>query len=171
MPYFETFPSISYDPTGNKFYKDIKDILIRVTVRDQIKGSHALFEKYDIKDGETPESLAFEKYDDVNLHWVILLYNDIVDPFYDWPLSMRDFEKFVKEKYTNPDAIHHYEKAQLSGETTVKIKVPSTTALATAVTNYEYEEALNDDKKQIKLLKPSYVGQFILEMADRIRNG
>ena len=169
MAYFENFQNISYDTVGNKNYKTIKDILTRVKVRDNLKGSLSIFEKYDIKDGETPEALAFEKYGSTNLHWILLLFNEIVDPYYDWPLSVKDLEKFVKEKYADPNGAHHYKIAQSSGATSKFIRVASTVVGSEVVTNYEHEEALNDVKKQIRLLKPEYVLQFESELKKELR--
>ena len=163
MSYFEGFPTIDYDVVGLKNYKTIRDILTRIKVRDKLLGAHTAFEKYDIKDGETPEKIANDNYGDPKLHWVVLYFNDIVDPFYEWPLSVRDFDKWVIDKYANPNAVHHYEVAQSSGVTTKMLKVESTVSGATAVTNYEYEESELNKKKQIRLLKKEFVPQVVNE--------
>ena len=63
----------------------------------------------------------------------------------------------------NPEAIHHYEIGQSSGSDTVMIRVSSTTVGASAISNYQYESDVNDKKKQIKLLQPRFLGQFISE--------
>ena len=168
MAYFKHFPTIDYDPTGNKNTKTIKDILIRVTIKDAVRNTKAVFSKYDVKEGQRPEDVAFEQYGRANLHWIILMMNEIVDPYYEWPLSLRDLEKFVAEKYTDVNAIHHYEIAQSSGDTNTKIHVDSTTVGAEAITNYEYEEAVNDAKKQIRLLDPIYVSQVASEFIDEV---
>ena len=34
---------------------------------------------------------------------------------------------------------------------------------ASVVTNFEYEEALEDKKRSIRLLDPSYIGPFVAE--------
>ena len=168
MAYFSNFPLIDYDPTGSKNVKTIKDILTRVKVKESVKKDHATFEKYDIKDGESPESIANEVYGDPQLHWVILMFNDIINPFFDWPLSARVFEKYIQSKYTNPEAIHHYEIGQSSGSDTVMIRVSSTTVGASAISNYQYESDVNDKKKKIKLLQPRFLGQFISEFNEQI---
>lgn len=169
MAYFEGFPEISYDPTGDKNYKTIKDILIRANIKESIKGRHSLFEKYDVKEGETPELVAHRLYEDVSLHWVILMFNNIDNPYYEWPMSQRNFINYVKDKYANPDAIHHYEVAQSSGLTTTKIKVDSDAAGASSVSNYNYEADLNDARKQIKVLKREYIGQITSEFFAKLQ--
>ena len=93
----------------------------------------------------------------------------MVDPYYEWPMGLRDLEKFVASKYTNVNGTHHYEIAQSSGDTNTKIHVDSTTVGATAITNYEYEEAVNDVRKQIHLLDPVYVNQITAEFLDKVK--
>ena len=72
----------------------------------------------------------------------------------------------MNDKYTNQDAVHHYEISQVSGDTTIKINVGSDNtdhSGATAITNFEYEEALQDELRQIRLLDPTYVEDFVTE--------
>jgi len=96
------------------------------------------------------------------------LLNDITDRYYDWPLSDYSFEQYVKNKYSNPGAIHHYEVTQSSGPQTGngpedyshKIEVNSDATGAEAITNYEYERRLQEEKRQIKLLDPAYLPAF-----------
>ena len=100
--------------------------------------------------------------------------NGSQDGFYDWPLDFRAFETFVKEKYTNPDAIHHYEKAQSSGPTKSNdyshmIEVNSTEPGAQSVSNREYEQRIQDQRRKIKLLNASFL-PVLLEEFDRLIN-
>ena len=125
-----------------------------------------LYDTYDVKNGETPESIAFKLYDDAELHWVVMLVNNITDRFHDWPLSEAQFLNFVNEKYSNPNAVHHYEIEQESGDTSIKIDIGTSNAdypTATAITNYEYEQEEQDNKRKIRLLDPSFVDSFIDE--------
>lgn len=168
--FFKYFPTIDYDPIGNQNKKSIRDILIRVKMKDSIRGTKAIFSKYDVKEGQRPEDVAFEQYGDPGLHWIVLMMNEITDPYYDWPMGLRDLEKFVAAKYTDVNAIHHYEIAQSSGDTNTKIHVESDTVGATAITNYEYEETVNDAKKQIRLLDSGYVNQIKNEFINEVNS-
>jgi hypothetical protein len=168
MAYFKPFPTIDYDPSGGNTHKTIKDILTRVKIKDAVKQNRAVFSKYDVKEGQRPEDVAFEQYGNPEYHWIVLMMNDMVDPYYDWPMGLRDLERFVAEKYTDVNGTHHYEIAQSSGDTNTKIHVDSTTVGAEAITNYEYEEALNAEKKQIRLLDPVYVNQIASEFIDEV---
>ena len=164
--YFNDFPTIDYDCTGDGTTEKIQDITTRVAVRKWIREIGPLFSKYDVSDGETPEMVAATVYGNVNNHWVVLIFNEITNTYYGWPLSRRKFDAFVNNKYANPNATHHYEITQSSGNQTKKIKVMSTVTGATAVTNIEYEQAIQDNKKQIRLLKPTYLGQFKAEFLE-----
>ena len=177
--YFSNFPTIPYDSTGTGEFKDVKNLLRRVAVRQQVKTNALLYDTYDVKQGETPESIADLLYDDAELHWVVLLVNEITDRYHQWPMAAAQFEQFVNEKYLdsdgnpNPSGIHHYEIAQSSGDTTKKIEVYANSALysgdtdfynsATPITNLEYEQNRQDELRKIRLLDPKYVSQFVEE--------
>ena len=132
-----------------------------------------IYDTYDIVSGDTPESLAHKMYGDSELHWVILITNDITDRYHQWPMYEQQFNTYINEKYDNPDGVHHYEISQSSGDTSTKIEVYANEALytgdtdfynsATIVTNREYEEREQDKKRQIRLLDPRYVDEFVDE--------
>ncbi len=165
MSYFEMFPSIYYSAKGDGKYTVMKDLMSRVKLISKVKENILGFDYYDVKDGETPEMIAHKYYGDVNLHWIILVTNDIIDYYEDWPMSVQRFEEFVKEKYDNPQGIHHYEITQTSGDTTVTIDVGMNTTdySGTAISNYQYEDKLQEKKRQIRLITPEYVDQFVKE--------
>ena len=164
--YFQNFPKIPYDSVGNGEAKVVTNLLRRVGIRAKVKANTMLYDTYDVRNGETPESIAFKLYDDAELHWVILLVNDITDRFHDWPLTEAQFLQFIKDKYTNVDAIHHYEISQESGDTSIKINIGTDNTdypSATAITNYEHEQEVQDAKRKIRLLDPSYISDFVEE--------
>lgn len=104
MPgFFSNFPTILYDENFGSSsvpnYLLITNLMYRLKLRDQIKNYHSTYIKYTIKDGETPEGLAYRYYGDPMEYWVLFFANDIINPFYDWPLSYRDFLEYIKEKY------------------------------------------------------------------------
>ena len=138
-----------------------------------IKTNALILDTYNVKNGETPESIADKLYDDPELHWVVLMVNDITDRYHQWPMYEQQFNTYVNEKYDNPDGVHHYEISQTSGDTSTKIEVYNNSALfsgdtdfysnATTITNREYEEREQDKKRQIKLLDPAFLDQFVEE--------
>ena len=137
-------------------------------MRAKLKSNTLLYDTYDVKEGETPEMIAHKLYGDPELHWIILLLNDITDRYHQWPMSGMQFLDYLNDKYTNPDGIHHYESTQTSGDTKVKIEVfnevddDAYTGL-TPITNREYEEQEQDKRRQIRLVDPSFVEQFVDE--------
>ena len=160
MAYFTYFPTIGYDVRGIKndsSVQRITDILKRVRKKLEIINL-AFFEEYFVQDGDTPESLAHQVYDDSQLHWIILYANYMTNPYYDWPLTYFDLQKFVNKKYgvANINAIHHYEDVD-------GYEVDSTASGATSVTNFIYEETLNDARRNIKIIRSEYVQQIISE--------
>ena len=164
--YFKEFPTIPYDSHGTGKFKDVKNLLRRVAIRSKVKTNTMVYDTYDVKNGETPESIAFKLYGDAELHWVIMLVNDITDRYHDWPMSEAQFLKFVNDKYDNVDAVHHYEIAQSSGDTSTKINIGTSNAdypTATAITNFEHEQEQQDTKRKIRLLDPSFLEDFVEE--------
>ena len=166
--YFNSFPIIFYDSVGDLKFKDVTNLLRRVGLRAKIKSNSLLFDTYNVKEGETPEIIASRLYGNPELHWVILLLNDITDRYHQWPMSTPQFLDYINDKYDNPDGIHHYETTQDSGDTKIKIEVfnevdeDAYTGL-TPITNREYEENEQDKKRSIRLLDPNYLKSFIAE--------
>lgn len=164
--YFSHFPLIEYDSVGQGNPKGVTNLLRRVAVRAKVKTNTALYDTYDVKEGETPEIIAHRLYGDAQLHWVILLFNNIKDRYHDWPMSGQQFNAFLQDKYTDVDGIHHYEIDSESGHDSGKIDVGLTNddyPSATPVTNRNYEETQQDMKRRIKLLDPRYVEDFVEE--------
>ena len=160
MAYFKYFPIITYDVRGkkNQFQVDvITNILVRIRKKIDLTNL-AFFVEYSIQDGDTPDSLAHQVYNDSQLHWIILYTNYMTNPYYDWPLTYFDLKKFVDKKYgvANINATHHYEDAD-------KYEVDSTASGATAITNFIYEETLNDAKRTLTVIRPEYVSNVVNE--------
>ena len=166
--YFESFPTIIYDANGDGTFKDVNNLLRRVGLRTLVKTNVLLFDTYEVKEGETPEMIAHKLYGDSNLHWIILMINEVTDRYHQWPMTVPQFLDFINDKYDNPDGIHHYETTQTSGDTKVKIEVfnevddDAYTGL-TPITNREYEEDRQDKLRSIRLIDPRFIGQFVSE--------
>ena len=176
MSYFSKFPLITYDIKGDKIRKLLPDILRRVKLRAAIKSGGMLFDKYDVKEGEKPEDVAFKWFGDAELHWVILMTNNVTDRYYGWPMNSAQFVEFLTDKYgDNVDAVHHYEIPKSSGRTTGQgpsdyshlVEVNSDTDNATSISNRQFEEREQDKKRQIQLLNKSLLGDFVAEF-DRL---
>jgi len=103
MAYFDNFPYVNYEfPDGvQRFYKNIS---IRPAVVDMFFDERSNFEAYTISDGETPETIAFDIFGDVNLHWTIMLPNNILSLYRDWPKTTSQFDDYLIGKYRNSDS-------------------------------------------------------------------
>ena len=159
MAYFNYFPEIVYDVRGiknNQRIQVITNILVRVRKKLELTNV-AYFDQYFVTDGDRPDSLAHQIYGDSELHWVILYANYMTNPYYDWPLTSFDLQKYVAKKYpSNINGTHHWED-------TDGYEVDETASGATAVTNYVYEEKKNDAKRSINIIKQEYLGNIIKE--------
>jgi hypothetical protein len=177
MSYFERFPMMVYDVKNNNNYKLLPDILRRVKQRNAIKSGQFIFDTYDVKNGEKPEDIAYKWFGDAQLHWVILMTNDVTDRYYQWPMNDAQFEEFIADKYSNPDAVHHYEVTKDSGRTTGQgpndyshlVEVNSDTDNAISISNREYEERIQDKNRSIRLLNQRFLSDFIEEFDKLIK--
>ena len=170
--YFESFPLIEFASTKGGNPKIVTNLLRRVSLRSQVKNNVLMFDTYDVQEGETPEMIAHKLYGDAELHWVVCMANDIVNRFHDWPMNTNQFLSYVRDRYDNPDAVHHYEINQTSGDTTLKVDIGTSNAdypTATAVTNFEFEEKEQDKKRQIRLVDPVYIPQIIEEFQELMK--
>lgn len=164
--YFAQFPSTIYDSAGDENYKLVTNLLKRVAIRSKVKVNTLFFDTYDVKEGETPEMIADKLYDDPELHWIVLMVNDITDRYHQWPKNQNQFLSHINDKYSNISGTHHYEISQTSGDTTIKIDIGTDNTdhpTATLITNYEYEQERQDTSRKIRLLSPEYVSDFVEE--------
>ena len=176
--FFSQFPKINYNLSGvNGNTNIVTDIFRRVKIRSKIADNVSLLDKYDVAEGEKPEDIAYKIYGDTDYFWVVTLVNNIVNRYYDWPLPEFVFQQYLKDKYSNPDGIHHYEVTQTSGKQTGdgpadyshKLEVNSDYPGAQSVSNREYENRLQDQKRQINILLPKYLATFEQEFRRLIR--
>lgn len=204
MAYFENFPLIGYDLVGQRpfKFKAVTDIFLRTKILENVQNNIYVYYSYDVQDVDTPEILASKYYNDPNKHWIILFANNIVDPFYDWPLSDQNFVAYIKSKYTTisnaQTTYHHYEKVITKTESftqtvtvnrytvdydtylslpaiaeyqTINLKDGNTVQIETsrnAVTNYDYENELNESKRKIKIIDKFYVPQIEKEFLNLV---
>jgi len=137
---------------------NVRDISKMLDVIPEAKSNAVAFDTYIVEDGETPETIAQDFYNDPYLNWLVLIVNDIVDPFYDWPLNQTELMSLVTRKYGagNEQSVHHYELNN--------IVVPSTTTNAFPVSNYMHEENINEEKRKIKILKEEWLEQVKIDL-------
>lgn len=164
--YFDSFGITDYSFDAKNYFL-ILDFTKRVKVNNFLSSSVFMYEKYSIQEGERVEDIAYKFYGTTQLHWVLLLINEIIDPMDDWCLSSAQIAMIAKKKYANLYDTHHYRDnngfvvdAPPIGYDPVNGPYP--------VSNLEYETALNDEKRNIKILKPELVNTFVQEFRKAI---
>lgn len=185
MSYFRELPDLQYQSTvsdrnSSLDYVTVKNLFRRAKLRDDLQNVFTLFNKYQIRDGARPDTVAEDVYGAADYDWVVLMSANITNVRDQWPLSDRDLYRFAEEKYSiqRLNEIKYYETTEVkdssgrlilpSGKVvdkTFTIPNPSnplTTLNPTrGVSNYEYEVKKNEEKRGIYLLKPIYLQQYI----------
>jgi hypothetical protein len=186
MSYFQIFPTLLYSFANENNGRYVTDIMRRVKVRDMLLDEATLYDLYFVRDGETPDVLASKMYGDSELHWVLMHTNKIIDPMFEWPLSSVQLNAYIEHKYgANKYNIHHYELssplewrngmympspaefATFDPEYTAKLFNDATEEI-NPITNAEYEEKLNDDKREIRIFRRELLNDFIKEITTLI---
>ena len=194
--YFNLIPDFDYVsrlPNAKiSDYIRVKNFFRRVTLREDIYQNLTFFTKYPIDGDDRPDNVAQKVYENPDLDWLILLANNITHIPTEWPMAQNDFDRFLLEKYDNYNTIyngvHHHETIEVKDSNNVTI-VPAglevnsdftqtyfdyfdkesktATNITRPVTNYEYEEKLENDKRQIFILKQEYL-TVVLDDIDEI---
>ena len=194
--YFNQIPDFEYvsrlPDAKISDYITVKNLFKRAFLREDIYQNLTFFTKYSIKGDDRPDNVAAEIYQDSSLDWLVLLTNNIINIPNEWPLSQDDFNRYLLDKYDNDyntiyNGIHHYETIEVedSNETIIipaglEVSQDFTTTyydyfiggLTTAnnitrpITNYEYEENLENKKREIYILKLEYLSVVIDDIDD-----
>ena len=99
--FFSYYPKTFYTSNNNTAgLESVTNLITRFKFEEGIKQNSGAAYEYNIQDGDTPEIIADKYYGDVEKHWVVLLFNDIVDPQFDWPLDSRQIIEYIDKKYT-----------------------------------------------------------------------
>lgn len=158
--YFREFPNIYYlyNINGEEVLRVVRDITVNVRLRKEILENITLYDEYDIKDGETPEIIADRVYGSPFYHWVIMIANQKYNYAEDWPKNYHQLDEYIITKYGSieeANEIHHWEKDGFV--------VNSDVMDAVGVTNYQYENNLNENKRRIKLIAPEVLVKVLDE--------
>jgi hypothetical protein len=102
MSYFSKFPLVKYPIKDGAVFRVVfaRNLLRRIALSEDMKSSDSAFLEYDIKDGERPEQIAEKVYGDPTFHWIILLTNDVIDPYHGWYKSSSAMEEFIQKKHS-----------------------------------------------------------------------
>ena len=99
--YFNYFPKTFYTSNNDvNGVEAITNIITRFAFDSQLKENTSAFYPYQVQDSDTPEIIADKYYGNVEYHWVVLLFNNIIDPQFDWPLKSDTLIDYIDKKYT-----------------------------------------------------------------------
>ena len=181
------YPSLKNDRTSAYDYQVVKNIFKRAIIRDDIFDEATAFTKYSVIGDERPDQVAAGFYNDSTLDWVVLTTNNIVHVRDEWPMGNQDFLTYLNGKYTEAELanIHHYETKLIRDSSGKLIQpagltVPSNHSISfvdngvlreesslTSFTFLEHETNVNDNKRNINILRPEYLN-FFLESFEEI---
>ena len=182
--YFSQIPNFEYisrlPDAKISDYIPVKNIFKKGKLREDIFQDLSVFTKYKIIGEDRPDNVAFKFYGDANLDWLVLTSNNIINVYEEWPMTQFNFENYLLEKYVTYEKInevHHHETTEVKN-TLGAIIVPAglqvdsdfsisffddeigtmtTVTPVISVTNYEYEDNLQTDRRNIFLIKPRFV--------------
>ena len=180
------YPSLRNDRESAYDYQIVKNIFKRAVLRDDVFDEVTAFTKYSVVGDERPDQVAFDFYGDSGLDWVVLTTNNIIHVRDEWPMGNQDFLTYLNGKYTDQELsnIHHYETDLLRDSQGKLIQpkglnVPGdysisfldngvlrTESKITSFTFLEHETNLNDNKRNINILRPEYLTTFLENFAE-----
>ena len=189
MGYFRELPNLLYpsflpEKVSSLDFIEVKNIFRRVKMRDDLFNNFTLFDKYEIPEGARPETVAEELFGSPNFDWIILTVAGIINVRNEWPLSNRDLYKYVDNKYGNSiNSNKFFETIEVKNSDEQLIlpkgkivdsnftipKPDEPTAIlnpVVGITNFEYETRLNEEKRNIFVLREEYLQEFIEDMKD-----
>lgn len=181
MSYFKEFPLTNYNNLLSR------NIILKSAIVKEVLNKASAFYNYIIQEGYRPDMVANEEYGNPEYDWVVYLSNDIVDPYYNWPIDGKDFKGYLEAKYntdiyTLQSQVLHYKYTGLTNETAEEIAMvnwtmsPETYTILgdvdpvsvsgwSPVYVYDYEDDLNDSKRSIKLISRAYITQIERELS------
>ena len=194
--YFKYIPDFDYVsrlPKAQSIsdYLRVKNLFKRTKISQTIFDDLTYFTKYQIIADERPDNIAYKIYGDSALDWMVMLANNITNLQNEWPLEEQSFYRFLINKYGSEagiESVHHYETQKVidSKEKVIVpkgLEVPSNysvtfldsgtrteqirTSITDEITNRQYEEKIQDEKRNIFLIKPRFIG-LILEEMERV---
>ena len=192
--YFKQIPDFQYVsrlPNATiSDYINVKNLFKRGKLKENVASDATLFTKYKVEGDDRPDNVAFKVYNNENLDWLVMVCNNIMNLQSEWPLLQAEFYRHLIDTYgtyENLNSIHHYETIEIKNSMGVVLveqglevdsdysityydsiieKEITQSNIVTPITNLEYETKLDDDKRNIFLLKPSYVNVVADDMEE-----
>ena len=189
MGYFRELPNLRYpsflkEKKSSLDYIEVKNVFRRIKLRDDLQNNFTIFEKYEIEEGSRPDTLAEQLYGNPEFDWIVLTVAGILNVRNEWPLSNHDLYNYAEEKYGESlNSVRFFETKEVKNadgklilpkgkvvDSDFTIPNPSNPSAnlnpVVGISNYEYETRLNDEKRNIYILREEYVQQFLTDIRD-----
>jgi len=189
MGFFRELPNLLYpsflpDKKSSLNYVMVKNVFRRVKLRDDLYNNFTVFNKYEIPEGARPDNVAEELYESSNLDWVVLIVAGILNVRNEWPLSNRDLYNYTNNKYGESLNSNRFFETTEVKDSSGRLILPKGKAVdsnftvpnptnpsatlnpVVGISNYEYETRLNDEKRNINVLRKEYISQFLEDMRE-----
>ena len=186
--YFAYFPTVQHSLKDDGTFREVTNILKRFAFKDNVAENVDTFYEYNIEDGDRPDLVANKVYGNSKYAWVVLMFNDIIDPMYGWPLFGLEFRNYIVAKYgsinTANETTHAYYQILYDGFTRIDRNVVKTKKVEVDLrtynslgsneksiqTAYEYEVEKNDNRRKIRLLNGVYLSSVLDEAQTLLRS-
>jgi hypothetical protein len=166
MEYFKYFPKTFYSKDGFATTDFATNIVTRFKYLDDVLKTADAFYPIVVNDGERPDTIAEKYYGDAKYTWVLLSFNNYIDPLFEWPMSNEEFEQHVAREFGSvanaKNEIRYYYKT-LNGKQYV---VDEAQAYDSTITAYEHEVELNEARRNIKVLDRALISKLEAQMQD-----
>ena len=187
MGYFRELPNLLYpsflpEKISSLDFIEVKNVFRRVKLRNDLFNNFTVFNKYEIPENARPDTVAEDLYGSPNFDWIVLIVAGIINVRNEWPLSNRDLYKYANNKYGDSLNSTRFFKTTEVKDSSGRLILPkgkvvdsnftipkpgtpnATINPVVGISNYEYETSLNDEKRNIFIVREEYISQFLDDM-------
>jgi len=189
MGYFRELPNLRYpsflkEKKSSLDYIEVKNVFRRIKLRDDLQSNFTIFNKYEIEEGMRPDTVAEELYGNPEFDWIVLTVAGILNVRNEWPLNNRDLYNYCLDKYDDSlNSVRFFETKEIKNADGKLIlpkgkvvdsdftipnpdNVSATLNPVVGISNYEYETRLNDEKRNIYVLREGYIQTFLNDIRE-----
>ena len=189
MGYFRELPNLRYpsflkEKKSSLDYIEVKNLFRRIKLRDDLQSNFTIFNKYEIEEGMRPDTVAEEIYGSAEFDWIILTVAGILNVRNEWPLNNRDLYNYCLDKYDDSlNSVRFFETKEVKNadgklilpkgkvvDSDFTIPNPDNVSAnlnpVVGISNYEYETRLNDEKRNIYVLREGYIQTFLNDIRE-----
>ena len=189
MGYFRELPNLRYpsflrEKKSSLDYIEVKNVFRRIKLRDDLQKNFTIFNKYEIEEGMRPDTVAEELYGNPEFDWIVLTVAGILNVRNEWPLNNRDLYNYCLDKYDDSlNSVRFFETKEVKNadgklilpkgkvvDSGFTIPNPNNVSAnlnpVVGISNYEYETRLNDEKRNIYVLREGYIQTFLNDIRE-----